>query len=160
RGFRGEFGPERPRGHAPDRVGAEERPQRGHAAAPGAVITPERRRAMPDTTTPTAPPTVSRDALRIVLFGMPAAGKSSLLGALGEAAQAQEHLLHGRLADLSHGIAELRQRLYDESPRRTVEEIVPYPVAFEPFADPHDGGPRAEALLIDCDGRVANDLLV
>src|SRR6516225_2596765 len=115
---------------------------------------------MPDTTiTPTAPPTVSRDALRIVLFGMPAAGKSSLLGALGEAAQAQEHLLHGRLADLSHGIAELRQRLYDEIPRRTVEEIVPYPVAFEPFADERDGG-RAEALLIDCDGRVANDLLV
>jgi hypothetical protein len=115
---------------------------------------------MPDSTTPAAPPSVSRDALHIVLFGMPAAGKSSLLGALGEAAQAQEHLLHGRLADLSHGLAELRQRLYEESPRRTVEEIVPYPVAFQPFADGHDGGPRGEAVLIDCDGRVANDLLV
>jgi hypothetical protein len=115
---------------------------------------------MPDTTiTPPAPPTVSRDALRVVLFGMPAAGKSSLLGALAEAAQAQEHLLHGRLADLSHGLGELRQRLYEESPRRTVEEIVPYPVAFEPFADERDGA-KAEALLIDCDGRVANDLLV
>ncbi|HKI36814.1 MAG TPA: hypothetical protein VKA46_33490 [Gemmataceae bacterium] len=114
---------------------------------------------MPDTTTPTAPPTVRRDALRIVLFGMPAAGKSSLLGALGEAAKAQEHLLHGRLADLSQGLGELRQRLYEESPRRTVEEIVPYPITFEPFADEHDGG-RAEGLLIDCDGRVANDLLV
>jgi hypothetical protein len=116
---------------------------------------------MAETSTPTAAPSVSRDALRVVLFGMPAAGKSSLLGALGEAAQAQEHLLHGRLADLAHGLAELRQRLYDESPRRTVEEIVPYPVAFEPFADGQDGGgPKAEALLIDCDGRVANDLLV
>jgi len=116
---------------------------------------------MPDTTTPIAPPTVTHNALRIVLFGMPAAGKSSLLGALGEAAQAQEHLLHGRLADLSHGIAELRQRLYDESPRRTVEEIVPYPITFEPFGEERDGaGQRAEALLIDCDGRVANDLLV
>jgi hypothetical protein len=114
---------------------------------------------MPDTPTPTAPPTVSRDALRVVLFGMPAAGKSSLLGALAEAAQAQEHLLHGRLGDVSHGLAELRQRLYDESPRRTVEEIVPYPVTFEPFADERDVG-RAPALLIDCDGRVANDLLV
>jgi hypothetical protein len=116
---------------------------------------------MPDTPTPTAPPALRRDALRVVLFGMPAAGKSSLLGALAEAARAQEHVLHGRLADLSHGLAELRQRLYDETPRRTVEEIVPYPVAFEPFADERDGGgPRAEALLIDCDGRVANDLLV
>jgi hypothetical protein len=114
---------------------------------------------MPDTTTPPAPPTVSRNALRIVLFGMPAAGKSSLLGALGEAARTQEHLLHGRLGDLSHGLDELRQRLYEESPRRTVEEIVPYPITFEPFADERDGG-RAEGLLIDCDGRVANDLLV
>jgi hypothetical protein len=116
---------------------------------------------MPDTTTPPAVPTVSRDALRVVLFGMPAAGKSSLLGALAESSQSQEHLLHGRLADPSHGLAELRQRLYDESPRRTVEEIVPYPVAFEAFAEDRDGaGGKAEALLIDCDGRVANDLLV
>jgi hypothetical protein len=115
---------------------------------------------MPDTTTPTAPPTVSPDALRVVLFGMPAAGKSSLLGALAEASQAQEHLLHGRLGDVSHGLAELRQRVYDESPRRTVEEIVPYPVTFEPFADERDGDSQAQALLIDCDGRVANDLLV
>jgi hypothetical protein len=114
---------------------------------------------MTTTPTPAAPPTVSRDALRVVLFGMPAAGKSSLLGALAEAAQAQEHLLHGRLADVSQGLAELRHRLYDESPRRTVEEIVPYPVTFEPFADERDGGP-ARAMLIDCDGRVANDLLV
>jgi hypothetical protein len=115
---------------------------------------------MSQPTVPTAAPAVSRDALRVVLFGMPAAGKSSLLGALAESAQAQEHLLHGRLADPSHGLAELRQRLYEESPRRTVEEIVPYPVTFEPFADERDGAGRAEALLIDCDGRVANDLLV
>ena len=35
----------------------------------------------------------------------------------------------GDLADLSHGLDELRHRLYDESPRRTVEEVVPYPFA-------------------------------
>src|SRR5438067_3218060 len=94
---------------------------------------------MPDTPSPTAPPpTVGRDALNIVLFGMPAAGKSSLLGALAQAAQAQEHLLNGRLTDLSHGLDELRRRVYDESPRRTAEEVVPYPVDFEPFsADGH-----------------------
>ena len=98
---------------------------------------------MPETTTPAPPPTVSGDALRIVLFGMPAAGKSSLLGALGEAAQTQEHVLHGRLADLSQGLAELRQRLYDESPRRTVEEIVPYPITFESFGEDRDGAGAA-----------------
>jgi hypothetical protein len=102
------------------------------------------------------------DDLHIVLFGMPAAGKSSLLGALAEAARAQEHLLNGRLNDPTHGLDELRHRLYDESPRRTAEEVVPYPVDFEPFT--RDGRAPATdhlgAVMIDCDGRVANDLLV
>ena len=100
--------------------------------------------------------------LSIVLFGLPAAGKSSLLGALAQAAQAQEHLLNGRLIDVSHGLDELRRRLYEESGRRTAEEVVPYPVDFEPFNA--DGKTSASqhvgAVVIDCDGRVANDLLV
>src|SRR5215471_21702568 len=77
---------------------------------------------------------VARNALRLVLFGMPDAGKSSLLGALAQAAQTQEHLLNGHLTDLSQGLAELQRRLYEDQPRETLEEIVPYPVAFEPFA--------------------------
>ncbi len=110
------------------------------------------------------PPTADRpDDLHIVLFGLPAAGKSSLLGALSQAAQAQEHLLNGRLLDPTHGLEELRHRLYDEQARRTAEEVVPYPVDFEPF--PQDGRPgddqeHLNAVMIDCDGRVANDLLV
>src|ERR1700694_5752603 len=88
---------------------------------------------MPDTANATTPPavTVPADALHIVLFGLPGAGKSSLLGALSQAAQAQEHLLNAHLNDLSQGLAELRQRLYDENPRRTAEEVVSYPVDFE-----------------------------
>ncbi|HZT79450.1 MAG TPA: GTPase domain-containing protein, partial [Gemmataceae bacterium] len=113
--------------------------------------------------TRTAPPALGRGALHIVLFGMPAAGKSSLLGALAQAAQTQEHLLNGRLLDTTNGLAELQHRLYDETPRRTVEEVAPYPVVFEPFGN--DGQPpgereRVEAVVIDCDGRVANDLLL
>jgi hypothetical protein len=92
---------------------------------------------------------------------MPAAGKSSLLGALAQAAQAQEHLLNGRLNDLTHGLDELRHRLYDESPRRTAEEVVPYPVDYEPFnRDSQAVKEHLPAVVIDCDGRVANDLLV
>src|SRR5260370_1428606 len=75
-----------------------------------------------------------RSALRIVLFGMPDAGKSSLLGALAQAAQTQEHVLNGHLTDLSQVLGELQRRLYEGAPRETLEEVVPYPVAFDPFA--------------------------
>src|SRR5205807_8915514 len=104
---------------------------------------------------------IARSALRIVLFGMPDAGKSSLLGALAQAAQTQEHVLNGHLTDLSQGLSELQRRLYEEAPRETLEEIVPYPVAFEPFATPGQAtdAERIEAVLVDCDGRVANELL-
>src|SRR6516165_12527157 len=77
--------------------------------------------------------TASRSAQRLVLFGMPAAGKSSLLGALAQAAQTQEHLLNGHLTDLSKGLAELKRRLYEDQPQETLEEVVPYPISFEPF---------------------------
>ncbi len=118
---------------------------------------------MTDSSNPTAAASVRDDDLSIVLFGLPAAGKSSLLGALAQAAQAQEHLLNGRLIDISHGLDELRRRLYEENSRRTAEEVVPYPVDFEPFGS--DGGKadasrHVGAVFIDCDGRVANDLLV
>ncbi len=110
--------------------------------------------------TPPASPAASAP-LQIVLFGMPAAGKTSLLGALGQAAQSQEHLLHGRLTDPSHGLGELQRRLYGDKPRRTSDEIVPYPVHFEPFATTQNGAAddKLDAVFIDCDGQAANDLL-
>jgi hypothetical protein len=101
-----------------------------------------------------------RRAYRLVLFGMPDAGKSSLLGALAQAAETQEHVLGGRLIDRSHGLMELQRRLYEDRPRETLEEVVPYPVVLEPF--PRGGqpaGPATEAVLFDCDGRAANELL-
>lgn len=101
------------------------------------------------------------DLLRVVLFGMPAAGKSSLLGALQQAAQCQESLLHGRLEDSSHGLAELQHQLYEGRGRPTTEEVVPYPIRFKPFADSDSSAARApfHAVLMDCDGRVVNDLV-
>jgi hypothetical protein len=104
---------------------------------------------------PPAPP-VPEDpaAVRLVLFGMPDAGKSSLLGALSQAAHTQGRALHGHLTDLSHGLGELRNRVYEDRQRETQEEIVPYPVRFGPYS--HAGFP---AVLYDCDGRAANDFL-
>src|SRR3954463_16147819 len=115
---------------------------------------------MADVTTQVAPPAADPAAVRIVLFGMPDAGKSSLLGALAQAAQTQERTLGGRLMDLSSVLAELQHRVYDERPRETTEEIVPYPVAIDPLAGSKpDAEHRESAVLVDCDGRAASDLL-
>lgn len=100
---------------------------------------------------------VSADALRLVLFGMPQAGKSSLLGALAQAAESQPERLHGRLLDLSHGLSELRHRLYEGHAEQTAEEVVPYPVRVESAAGA--AAERLDAVLVDCDGRVANEYL-
>jgi GTPase SAR1 family protein len=95
-------------------------------------------------------------ALRLVLFGRNDAGKSSLLGALMQAAQTQVHLLDGRLTDLSGGLTELQKRLYEQGPGDTSEEVVPYPIRFQP----ERGGKKIiDAVLIDCDGQAVNRLL-
>ncbi|MFN4258461.1 MAG: hypothetical protein ACK4RK_04135 [Gemmataceae bacterium] len=107
--------------------------------------------------TPPARAAIGQGGLRIVLFGRPHAGKSSLLGALAQAAATQGDLLHWQLADIPAPLAELCQRLYENRPRRTEEEIVPYPVTFTPHARSRHR--PLEAVLIDCDGRSALELL-
>lgn len=111
-------------------------------------------------TRPAAAPAVSRTALRIVLFGMPDAGKSSLLGALSQAAQTQEHVLNGHLTDLGQGLAELQRRLYEDQSRTTLGEVIPFPIVFESFPA-RERGPseRFQAVLIDCEGQKALDLM-
>src|SRR5262245_16646505 len=108
------------------------------------------------TLSPLPAPSVPHDpsAVRLVLFGMPDAGKSSLLGALSQAAHTQGRALHGHLTDLSHGLGELRNRLYEDRQVETQQEIVPYPVRFAPY-----GSAGYPAVLYDCDGRAANDFL-
>ncbi|MCE9532820.1 MAG: hypothetical protein K8T89_17115 [Planctomycetes bacterium] len=117
---------------------------------------------MPETAAITPTPTRQPDdpsALRIVLFGMPDAGKSSLLGALVQAAHSQERALQGKLSDYPNGMADLWRRVYDDRPKETLEEIVPYPVLYEPAAKGSGLPSKVKAILYDCDGRIANDLL-
>ncbi len=111
----------------------------------------------PSTTAPNAdasgdsrPPFAGDDYLRLVLFGLPEAGKSSLLGALGEAARSQADVLGGLLVDRSQRLTELSRALYAGSPPVTAQEVVSYPVELG----------DTQALLVDCDGRVANEMLL
>jgi hypothetical protein len=112
--------------------------------------------------TPVAEPAAAppEPALRVVVFGMPEAGKSSLLGALAQAAQTQADVLNARLTDPTGGLAELQKRLYEERPRETLEEVVPYRVVLTPLQERvEEAAPPVTAELIDCNGRVANDLI-
>src|SRR5580704_16496063 len=99
-------------------------------------------------------PNVEEDprALRVVLFGMPDAGKSSLLGALVQATHWQERVLRGKVVDLTNGLAELWRRVYEERQRETREEIVPYPIVFEPYPGDSQATPVLHVMLYVCDG--------
>ena len=117
---------------------------------------------MPETPAVATPAPFDANALRIVLFGLPDAGKSSLLGALSQAAQTQEHILNGRLTDVANGLVELRERIYAGGPHETLHEIIPYPVIYQPFtlAGNQEYAAPQSIVLIDCDGRVANELVM
>jgi GTPase SAR1 family protein len=109
-----------------------------------------------ETKTQTAMPA----GLRLVLFGMPAAGKSSLLGALAKAAETQESALGFRLTDRSQQLTQLQKLLYSNLTYQTQAETVTYPVTVEPFDGAHtNAAERQQIVLVDCDGRVAGDLM-
>lgn len=102
---------------------------------------------------------LSSSMIRLVLFGLPSAGKTTLLGALAQAAQTQPHVLDGTLTDLSRGLTLVRQHVYEGQPPGTIEEIISYPIAYEPLAQPGRTAPRIDAVLLDCSGEVANEIL-
>jgi hypothetical protein len=92
--------------------------------------------------------------LRIVLFGRPGAGKTSLLGALGQAARIQETLLNGKLIDASHRLENLRQTLTEKGAGPSAAATTDYPIELKP-----ESGRAISAVLVDSDGRAADDLM-
>ena len=117
---------------------------------------------MPETPADASPSPSATDPLRIVLFGLPDAGKSSLLGALSQAAHTQEHVLNGRLTEVGNALVELRERCYGEGPHETLHEIIPYQAIYQPFtlANKAEYAAPENVVLIDCDGRIATDLML
>jgi hypothetical protein len=94
------------------------------------------------------------DALRLVLFGAPAAGKSALLGALGRAAATGSFALDGRVFDPNHALDELGRK---SDPSPTDKEIVPYPVTYRESSE--GAGLSQQAVVFDSSGRAADALL-
>lgn len=105
---------------------------------------------------------VGRQALRIVLLGLPGAGKSSLLGALAIAGETSDANANGpHLIDAPGVLTELRQQVEHRHTQPTVtpDQIIPYLVAFEERA-PNQARPRlTEALLVDCDNSAILEML-
>lgn len=91
--------------------------------------------------------------LKIVLFGLPRAGKSALLAALAQAQEVHPEFFPGKIEDASAGLANLKKLHYDELPRSTEEETVAYSVRL-----PSASGP-VDTLLVDCNGQVPRELL-
>jgi hypothetical protein len=93
----------------------------------------------------------------IVLLGGPAAGKTSLVGALAEAAQSQPAVLHAQLKDIQGPLADVREATYKKGPAPTREEVQRIAVTLEPL--PNVKEPPTTANLIDCSGAAAQKLL-
>ncbi len=110
---------------------------------------------------PPPPPTPAATPPRVVLFGRPGAGKSSLLGALVQAGLRQGAALGAEVVDPSRTLAALRDHVYagtaeDDPPG----EVTAYPVRLPPWrVGPKPAADQREALLCDCDGSAADVLL-
>ena len=89
------------------------------------------------------------DSLHLVLFGLPSAGKSALLGALAQATQ-------GNLNERGEGLSSLRTALYQGQAKPTTEEVVDYPIT---LASADGRSFPQEAVLVDCSGRVVSEIL-
>lgn len=97
----------------------------------------------------------SSRGVQLLLFGQPHAGKTSLLGALAEAGIHADPDLKGRLEALSPPLEKLREALLAGQVATTDQEVVLYRESFRPRGERR----TLPLILLDCDGRAANEIL-
>jgi hypothetical protein len=96
-----------------------------------------------------AKPSLDPDALRIVLFGQPDSGKSSLLSALAQIAlNEKDASLGGKLLDPANHLVRAAQMPKGQA------EVHSYPVNWQP-----NQGATRPVVFLDCDGKAADSLL-
>src|SRR5262245_16815374 len=100
----------------------------------------------------------NRQSLRVVLFGMPDAGKTTLLAALLKASGSQGNLLNGHVTDVSGKLLELEKRLKDQPAQPTTDQIIGYPVQFQPLRTGSGADECTDFVLFDCSGAAAVQL--
>ncbi len=93
---------------------------------------------------------------RLLLFGTPGSGKTSLLGALAQSASVQSPGLKGELIAEKGDLDDLKFNTYDRVPSAT-ETLESYDLRLEP-ADPKSD-PLARATVVDCGGGEALEML-
>jgi len=98
------------------------------------------------------------DSPRILLFGHPGSGKSSLLGALQRAGDTQGETLGYEVLDPTGRLPRIRDHLYDGSSfERTNTELVSHELRLKPWRVGER--PAGSVQILDCDGNAANALL-
>lgn len=107
---------------------------------------------------PTPP---DRTIPRLLLFGHPGSGKSSLLGALVRAAETQGEVLGAEVVDTTHQLTPIRDHLYAGTAFKTTRtELVCDPIGLCPLrTNPNPDTVPSAVELIDCDGIAATSLL-
>jgi GTPase SAR1 family protein len=98
------------------------------------------------------------NTLDIVLLGGPAAGKTSLVGALVQAAQTQAAVLQGQLKTVPQQLDKIRDATYQKGPATTRDDVEAIPITLEPAAKSKAAAIKAK--ITDCSGAAGQAVLV
>ena len=108
----------------------------------------------------TAPP-IPATAPRVLLFGHPGSGKSSLLGALLRASDTQPDTLEAEIVDPERSLDHIRDSVYGGGHFHQLRtDVIRHVIEVHPLADEGEPPPTPyQVVLLDCDGSAAGSLL-